>query len=164
MKRVFSVGMTMLILGGVAGLRAEVTNDAQFAGIAQATNIAELVVLEEELDARTRVLSTQLYQVLSRIRDTRERVMNQDSELRALNRKIAALQEQIDAMLVKKYSELAAWESERDKLLDEHEKIRAGVLAIRKRKIELFNAEARSQNSNPAREANESETETENRE
>jgi len=164
MKKTLCLGWMVLALCNAEVLRAEETNKVQFAAISQATNLQELAVLEVELNARTGDVSTELYQVLSRIRSTKERVMKQDEELRALNQKIAELQREIDVLLVKKCSELTPWEAERDKLMNEHEKIRKAVLAIRKRKFELMTPSAQPGDASPVAEENESETEMENKE
>ena len=131
-----AIGMMTSVSVAVAADAAPADTKAAPA-VAVTNELAGLKVQEETLDLRERKLAQELISLARPLQQARQKAMQEDEELRALNAEIAAKQAAIEKKLREKHPEVAAKMKEQEALIEQHTGIVAQLRAVRKTMDEL---------------------------
>lgn len=138
-----SFGATMVVIlmvtGGAFAAEKATDKEVKKDKVQLPDNIKELTAMETELIMKAKVVSDQLFQVLTDIRLEKSKVTRTDPEIKALSDEINKLQAKVAKLTLEKSKDMSGWTKKSETLIEQHDNLRTELMAVKAKKATLLN-------------------------
>lgn len=110
-------------------------------------NIKDLTALEASLTMKAKVVSRQLFKVLSDMRLEKTKIVKNDPEIKKLNDEISKLRTKVEKLTLEKSKDMKTWSEKREELVVQHDDLREQLMAVKSKKMALLKKEKASTES-----------------